>query len=145
MRLVLDTSAAASIVLQAPQANQLMALLEQADRVIAPGLMHSELGNTLWKAVRFAGLDIAQAMTHYEHAIALVDEFIADETLMRLAIRNAVRYAHPVYDMVFVAAAQQHGCSLLSVDRKLIELTRSMDSNLVIDLDAANANSPLKK
>ena len=44
MRLVLDTSAAVNIVLQTAQAPALMAILERADRVIAPGLMHSELG-----------------------------------------------------------------------------------------------------
>ena len=135
MRLVLDTSAAANIVLQTAQAPALMAILERADRVIAPSLMHSELGNTLWKAVRFSGLGVDEAMNHFEDAIALVDEFILDETLMRLAIRNAVLHAHPVYDMVFVAAAQQHGCSLLSVDRKLVALARSMDSNLAVEVD----------
>lgn len=135
MRLVLDTSAVVNIVLRTAQAPALMSILEQADRVIAPSLLHSELGNTLWKAVRFAGLDTAQAMNHYEDAIALVDEFILDETVMRLAIRNAVQHAHPVYDMVFVAAAQQHGCSLLSVDRKLVALALSMDPNLVVDVD----------
>lgn len=135
MRLVLDTSAATNIVLQTGQAPALMAILERADRVIAPSLMHSELGNALWKAVRFSGLDTAQAMNHYEDAIALVDEFILDETVMRLAIRNAVLHAHPVYDMVFVAAAQQHGCSLLSVDHKLMTLARSMNPNLVVDVD----------
>lgn len=135
MRLVLDTSAVVNIVLRTAQAPALMAILEQADRVIAPSLMHSELGNTLWKAVRFSGLDTAQAMNHYEDAVAMVDEFILDESVMRLAIRHAVQHAHPVYDMVFVAAAQQHGCSLLSVDHRLAALARSMDPNLVIQLD----------
>ena len=135
MRLVLDTSAAANIVLQTAQAPALIAILERADRVIAPSLMHSELGNTLWKAVRFSGLGVDEAMNHFEDAIALVDEFILDEMLMRLAIRNAVLHAHPVYDMVFVAAAQQHGCSLLSVDRKLVALARSMDPNLAVEVD----------
>ena len=135
MRLVLDTSAAANIVLQTAQAPALIAILERADRVIAPSLMHSELGNTLWKAVRFSGLGVDEAMNHFEDAIALVDEFILDEMLMRLAIRNAVLHAHPVYDMVFVAAAQQHGCSLLSVDRKLVALARCMDPNLAVEVD----------
>ena len=137
MRLVLDTSAAVNIVLQTVLAPALIAILEQADRVIAPSLMHSELGNALWKAVRFSGLSIDQAMNHYEDAVALVDEFILDDTLMHLAIRNAVLHTQPVYDMVFVAAAQQHGCSLLSVDRKLAALARSMDPNLVVAVDGA--------
>lgn len=137
MRLVLDTSAAANIVLQTKLAPALMVILEQADRVIAPSLMHSELGNALWKAVRFSSLATTQAMNHYDDAIALVDEFILDETLMHQAIRNAVLHAHPVYDMVFVAAAQQHGCSLLSVDKKLVALARSMDPNLVVEVDGA--------
>jgi predicted nucleic acid-binding protein len=134
MRLVLDTSAAANIVFKAEHSGRLMTLLEQADRVIAPALMHSEMGNALWKAVRFAALDTAVALSHYEHAIALVDEFIIDETLMRQAIRNAVRYAHPVYDMVFIAAAQQHGCRLLSVDKKLVALARTIDPDLILEL-----------
>jgi len=41
MRLVLDTSAAANIVLQTKLAPALMVILEQADRVIAPSQMHS--------------------------------------------------------------------------------------------------------
>jgi predicted nucleic acid-binding protein len=136
MRLVLDTSAAVNIVLQTAHAPALMAILERADRVIAPALMHSELGNALWKAVRFANLDLPLAMTHFEDAISLVDEFIADETLLRQALRNAVLHAHPVYDMVFVAAAQQHGCSLLSLDQKLLALARGIDPNLVADVQA---------
>jgi len=137
MRLVLDTSAAANIVLQTNLAPALMVILEQADRVIAPSLMHSELGNALWKAVRFSSLTTTQAMNHYDDAIALVDEFILDETLMHQAIRNAMLHAHPVCDMVFIAAAQQHGCSLLSVDKKLVVLARSMDPDLVVEVDGA--------
>ena len=137
MRLVLDTSAAANVVFQTAQASALMACIERADRVIAPALMHSELANTLWKAVRFSGLDTALALAHYENATDLVDEFINDDTLMRQALRSAVRHTHPVFDMVFIAAAQQHGCRLLSCDRKLCALARSIDPDLVFEWETA--------
>jgi len=46
---VLGTSAAANIVLQTQAATGLTAELEQAQLVLAPTLLHSEIANTLWK------------------------------------------------------------------------------------------------
>lgn len=133
MRVVLDTSAAANLVLATPQAESLATLLEGAHLVLAPTLMHSELANTLWKSVRFAGMSLDTALARYEEALSLVDEFVPDAQLMHQAMQMAARHEHPVYDMVFLALAQRYACRLLSTDRKLLALAARIDPGLVMN------------
>ena len=131
MRVVLDTSVAANIVLQTQAAAQLVAELEQAQLVLAPTLLHSEIANTLWKQVRFGQLGHDAAIGLYNDGIALVDEFIPDQDLAVQALSLAVKHQHPAYDMLFVALAQRFGCTLLTVDSKLIAVARKIDVTLV--------------
>ena len=131
MRVVLDTSVAANIVLQTQAAAGLVAELEQAQLVLAPTLLHSEIANTLWKQVRFGQLGHDDAIGLYHDGIALVDEFVPDYELAIQALSLAVKHQHPVYDMLFVALAQRFGCTLLTVDSKLIAVARKIDATLV--------------
>jgi predicted nucleic acid-binding protein len=71
MRLVLDTSAAANVLLQTPLAEALINVLDQAQLVLAPTLLHTELVNTLWKQVRFNGLGHDKAIALYQDGIDL--------------------------------------------------------------------------
>lgn len=132
MRLVLDTSAAANLILGTPDAQRVGAALTAADIVIAPMLYQSEIANTLWKAVRFGGLAEELAQKYLEEALALVDEFIPDDQLMPQALHAAVRNEHPVYDMVFLVLAQRFACRLLSADKKLIALANSIDTTMAL-------------
>jgi predicted nucleic acid-binding protein len=131
MRVVLDTSAAANVVLQTQAAAGLIAELEQAQLVLAPTLLHSEIANTLWKQVCFGQLGHDDAIDLYHDGISLVDEFVPDHELAVQALSLAVKHQHPAYDMLFVALAQRFGCTLLTVDRKLIAIARKIDATLV--------------
>lgn len=132
MRLVLDTSAAANIVFGTAVGNQLATVLEQADLVMAPSLFHSEIGNTLWKSVRSGSLAQDAALTLYDAAVALVDEFVADEPHIIQAMTSAIRHGHPVYDLLFVTLAQRYGCCLLTTDQKLLALAQRIDPALLL-------------
>jgi len=132
MRLVLDTSAAANIVLNTAQGVQLAEVVERADWVIAPSLFHSEMGNTLWKTVRFGSLSQEEAVGLYDDAVALVDDFVADQPLVIQATAAGLQHGHPVYDMMFVVLAQRYGCKLLTVDQKLQALIKRIDPVLCV-------------
>ncbi len=136
-RYVLDTSAAANIVLDGEHAAWLVDRLDQAQRVIAPALFQSELANALWKQVRFAGLDPVLAVAKLENGIAFVDEFINEGHVMIHALQLAIRHQHPVYDMMFVATALQTGCQLLTLDRKLARLGAEIDANCVASVPSS--------
>ncbi len=129
MRTVLDASAAANIILRTERAPVLIDKLKRSHLVIAPTLFHGEIANTLWKYVRFGELDKETALNRYAEAIGLVDVFESDEQIAAEALSTAIRYKHSVYDMLYVILARRHGCSILTVDKKLIALTRQLDKS----------------
>jgi len=131
MRTVLDASAAANIILRTDLASGLIDKLEQSRLVIAPALFHCEIANTLWKYVRCGDLDQDTALTRYAEAVGLVDAFEADERLATEALSAAVRYNHPVYDLLYVILARRHGGKILSVDKRLVALVGQMDASLL--------------
>jgi predicted nucleic acid-binding protein len=145
MRIVLDTSAAANIVLRTPQSLALIDVLSKAQHVLAPTLFHSEISNVLWKQVQFAATATAlevpntsTVLTHdtalnlYQQAITLIDQFIPDADLAVQATSLAVKQRHPAYDMYFVATAQRYAASILTLDKKLISLCQRLDPSLVV-------------
>lgn len=71
------------------------------------------------------------ALTRYTEAIGLVDAFEADEQLATEALSSAVRYNHPVYDLLYVILARRHGCRILTVDKKLIALVKQIDETML--------------
>lgn len=131
MRTVLDASAAANIILRTELAPGLIEKLKHSRLVIAPALFHGEIANTLWKYVRSGNLDKETALTRYAEAIGLVDIFEADEQLAAEALSTAIRYKHPVYDMLYVILARRHGCRVLTVDKRLIAIIRQLDKSMI--------------
>ena len=132
MRIVLDASAAANVILRTDLAPALIAKLKQSTLVVAPALFHSEIANTLWKYVRFGDLDKETALTRYAEAIGLIDIFEADEQLAAEALSTAIRYKHSVYDMLYVILARRHGCAVLTVDEKLKALIQRLDESMLL-------------
>ncbi len=131
MRIVLDASAAANIILRTDLAPALIEKLGQGRLVIAPSLFHSEIANTLWKYVRCGDLSKDTALARYAEAVGLVDAFEADEALATEALSAAIRYNHPVYDLLYVILARRHGCRVLTVDKRLITLAGQIDESML--------------
>lgn len=131
MRIVLDASAAANIILRTDLAPALIEKLGQGRLVIAPSLFHSEIANTLWKYVRCGDLSKDTALARYAEAVGLVDAFEADEAIATEALSAAIRYSHPVYDLLYVILARRHGCRVLTVDKRLITLAGEIDESLL--------------
>ncbi|TLD47009.1 MAG: tRNA(fMet)-specific endonuclease VapC [Accumulibacter sp.] len=131
MRIVLDASAAAHIILRTDLAPALIEKLGQGRLVIAPSLFHAEIANTLWKCVRCGDLGKDTALARYTEAVGLVDAFEADEALATEALSAAIRYSHPVYDLLYVILARRHGCRLLTVDKRLITLAGQIDESML--------------
>ena len=131
MRIVLDASAAANIILRTDLASALIERLGQGRLVIAPSLFHSEIANTLWKYVRCGDLSKDTALARYAEAVGLVDAFEADEALATEALSAAIRYNHPVYDLLYVILARRHGCRVLTVDKRLITLAGQIDESML--------------
>ena len=129
-RVVLDASAAANIVLRTDVAMELGGKLQESVFVIAPGLFHIEIANTMWKYTRAGDLDTQSALHHYEEAIVLIDSFESDDRLTTEALASSAKYNHPVYDMMYAILARRYGCSVLTVDKRFNVLLKKMDIDI---------------
>jgi len=131
MRAVLDASAAVNLVMRTGRAPAIITQLERSSLVLAPTLFHSEIGNTLWKYVRTGGLDRDTALDRYEEAAGLIDSFEPDDQLATEALSAAIRYGHPVYDLLYVVLARRYGCKVITEDGKLAALIREIDETML--------------
>lgn len=133
MKIILDTSAALHVALQGEHAARLMPLIESATEVLSPKFIQVEMGNALWKYMRWQSMPLDQALQHWENATGLIDQLLDDATLMPQALGLAAKHGHPVYDMLYIAAAVQHGARLLTLDRKLKALATEIDPHLALE------------
>jgi predicted nucleic acid-binding protein len=137
MKIILDTSAALHVALQSEHAVKLMPLIESATEVLSPKFIQVELGNALWKYMRWQAMPLDQALQHLENATGLIDQLLDDATLLPQALGLAAKHEHSVYDMLYVAAALQHGARLLTLDRKLKALATGIDPRMPLEFAVA--------
>ena len=126
MRLVLDASAAVRLVMRDEAADKLLEPISAATVVAAPSLYASEVANALWKYVNVGSLEAETALERYEEAIALIDDFTPDCELTTEALTEAIRYVHPVYDLLYAVLARRTGCTVLTMDERLKKLLGRM-------------------
>jgi predicted nucleic acid-binding protein len=107
-------------VIRAASAGELVEHTSAGSVVAAPSLYGSEVANALWKYVNQGSLELETALERYEEAIALIDDFTAARELATEALSEAVRYRHPVYDLIYAVLARRTGCVLLTMDSRLV-------------------------
>ena len=133
MKIILDTSAALHVALQGEHAARLMPLIESATEVLSPKFIQVEMGNALWKYMRWQSMPLDQALQHWDNATGCIDQLLDDATLIPQALGLAARHGHSVYDMLYIAAALQHGARLLTLDRKLKALAAQIDPHMPLE------------
>jgi predicted nucleic acid-binding protein len=123
----MDASAAVALVIgRHPDAERALAVLEDADTVLAPRLYWTEIANALWKYARRSDLPESVAVTYLEEAAAMVQEPVDDELLCTEALIAAVRFDHSVYDALYAVLARRRGAAVLTLDRRLRSLLEKM-------------------
>ena len=119
MIIVIDTSAAAEIVLQKMQAKEFVKHIEDADWVITPTLYIPEIANVFWKYHAFEDMPIHDCEENVENAVAIPDDYIHEKDIYKEAFAMGCQTGMPVYDMFFLTLARRHNAYLLTLDNKL--------------------------
>lgn len=127
MTVVLDASAAIAVVLGTPQAEQFIPQLEQADVVMAPDIFIAEVCNALWKYRRADMLSQEHGERAVEQVTSLPDQLIPSKSLYQEAFTLATRHQHPVYDTLYLTLARRNNATLLTLDRRLIQLANELE------------------
>jgi predicted nucleic acid-binding protein len=88
-------------------------------KFIVPDLFWAEIGNCLWKSIRYARLTTARAQTALEELKGRRLEAIPCASLVDAALEIAVGYQRSAYDSFYVALAVQAKTELITADEKL--------------------------
>ena len=124
---VIDASTAVEVILQRPNSEALVAVLSDAEWVIAPTVYVAEMSNVFWKYQSFTDLSQTDCETHLDNAIGLPDDLINDKELYREAFKLGCTLDHSIYDMLYLVLARRHNAILLTMDKKLLKNAQRSD------------------
>ncbi len=125
-RLVLDASAVVRIIEGSPQAAVFQQAVLDAELVLAPELMLTEVSNALWRLQRAGQLQAEILQQCLSRAAALVDHIEPDRHLQVEALALACHLDHPVYDCLYLALARREAAILLTADQRLQRLAATV-------------------
>ena len=123
---VLDTCAAFEIAFHGPKYSLFMNAVAGAEKLIAPTLFDSEVTNVLWKYARNGALDEENARKTLAYLLQMVDEYTDTSELAIEALHEGIRLGHSIYDMFYLVLARHNGATLLTTDKKLKALAKTM-------------------
>ena len=122
---VVDTSLAIKWVLNEPDSDKALALLNQWNAngvvMIAPSLLSFEAANAFYKNFRKGKITLIQAQRAIEAALAIgiVLEFSEKPSLHLKALELTERYKLPAaYDAHYLALAERENCELWTADMR---------------------------
>ena len=120
--LVLDASAVVRIIEGSSQAAAFQQAVLEAELVLAPELMLTEVSNALWRLQRAGQLQPEGLQQCLSRDAALVDQIEPDRHLQVAALALACHLDHPVDDCIYLALARREAAALLTADQKLMVL-----------------------
>lgn len=91
-------------------------------RLLAPELLDIECASVLWKAVRRGELSPDEAAERLDVIAEAAIERLPCAVLLPGALRQALRFGHPIYDCLYIEAAARLGLPLVTADRRLARL-----------------------
>ena len=124
MSLVVDASVALKWFVPEVRSEAARALLDREDDLLAPDWLLIEVANCLWKAGRRGSIDPPQS----HKILATVEEIfhlLPSAPLVRRAVELAQDLDHPVYDCLYLAAAEEAGAPLVTDDRGLVAAAKT--------------------
>jgi len=133
MIIVLDASAALEVALNNSDSIKFSALIENAKLVIAPDIYPSEVVNAFWKYANYSDMDEEKCKSGIDYCIDLIEDFISTKLLSREVFSEAVNHQHPSYDIFYAVIARRNDALLLSKDKKLKKIAKSMGVKTVDD------------
>jgi predicted nucleic acid-binding protein len=104
------------------RAEQLLLRVEKGDvMLLAPDLIYSESGNTLWKKRRIKELTRSEIDEITDAIISLPLMIEASKPLLPLAMDISLAYGITVYDAMYVSLARVYETMMMTADRKLLD------------------------
>jgi predicted nucleic acid-binding protein len=123
LTLVIDASVALKWVLDEAGSDIARTLL--AESLTAPALWQAEAANAIWKRARRGELSPAEASNGLAILTASVVVSIPIEIDLEKALSIAMEIDHPIYDCLYLAAAERLSTQLVTADARFINRVRA--------------------
>jgi len=124
MKYILDASVALKWALIEADSPRAMALRQEArrglHRLLAPDIFPIEIANALTRAERKGILQPPQAVILLADILSTPPEFLPSLPLLPRAVELSSQSRCGIYDCLYVAAAEEEACELVTADEKLI-------------------------
>ena len=131
MNLVIDASVIIKFYIPeilTDRAERLLAKVEEKEiDLLAPDLIYPEAGNILWKKQRLKELTHSEAEEITDAILSLPLMIEASKSLLPLAVDIAIAYGITVYDALYLSLARVYETTLITADRKLVEVLAKTD------------------
>jgi predicted nucleic acid-binding protein len=133
--LVVDSSVAIKWLVVEPYSTEARRILDGyqtgALTLLAPDLIHAEVGNVIWKKHRFQGLAAADAQLILDAFSQVPFTLTSAGVLLADAFRLAVTHQRSVYDAMYLALSAREHCRMVTADERLVNALGSAFPNLV--------------
>ncbi len=118
--LVVDASVAAKWFLPEPGAPAARQLLDGRSRLVAPDLIHAEMGNIAWKLCDRGVLDAQEASDMIEHFLSMPLDVHDGAFLLASALEIAIATQRTVCDSLYLALAVELGGTVITADERWV-------------------------
>ncbi len=122
--MIIDASVAFKWIVEEPGSEQAIAWFGRAE-LLAPTLVHAEVGNALWKRVQRNEVaddgQIGERLADLASYVRTIDE----TQFIPRALNLAIELGHPVYDCIYLALAEAMQDELLTADGRLLRAVAS--------------------
>jgi len=120
VRLIVDASVVVKAAVAEDGHTEALALIEADHELLVPDLAFIETGNALWKKVVRGEISREQAAAAVaELPFAFANVLPASENIRR-GFELAIELNHPIYDCLYLAAAEANEASLVTADQRLL-------------------------
>lgn len=128
MNIVIDTSAIIAVIANEPEKKRLIKLTSGFD-LIAPKSIYWEIGNAFSSMFKRKQATLKQAKDAINIFKKIPIRFLDVDLADTLELSN--KYNIYAYDAYVISCALKHKCSLISLDLRLLEVSRQAEVKIV--------------
>lgn len=125
MRLVVDASVAVKWAVVEEGHSDAIALALIDHEFLVPDFMFVEAGNALWKKVTRQEISKEQAMLAADEIRIAFSDLLPTVELSKRSLEIALELNHPIYDCVYLAAAETFDAIVVTADSRFLRVVAS--------------------
>jgi predicted nucleic acid-binding protein len=125
-KLVVDASVAIKWYLPEQYSESAEKLMDDSYEFFAPDIIHSEIGNILWKRALKNEFSPDKALIIFDAFKSLPIEITNSHRIFETAFKIAYKIKRSFYDSLYIALAVKNNCRMVTADSKLYNALNDM-------------------